>query len=208
MTDDNNAKGICQDGLLDNGIGIVSFETNITTDGPLTWTVTRSEESSGGSPFTERQSWLGTPPSFISSGADGYGGCAMVMANMTSALQLPPGSNFSDFSCRTIMGTCARDILSTIRQELSGMIRNATSDDISNPCEVLSDRLGEVSLSESCQVWVEAQPCVSDKFLFGTAVGKSSPISPCFISCADPSVSSSNDRPWWLWLRVTRRLCD
>ncbi|RMZ84981.1 hypothetical protein DV738_g189, partial [Chaetothyriales sp. CBS 135597] len=160
--DSDGGTGVCQERLLEDGLGIVSFETNLTTDGPFTWTLTQSEEVSLNLPYTNRQFWLGMPPSLNTSDIDGVAGCAMVMTNLTNVLQPPPDSDFSNFGCGTVMGDdCAADIFSIIQQELSSIVRNGTA----NPCQVLNEQIEDLQIPfpQSCQ----SQFQVPDYFVFG-----------------------------------------
>lgn len=52
--DEDKGTGICLPKLSKNGIGVVSFDSNITSDGPLTWTLTVTDESPDDVPYSSQ----------------------------------------------------------------------------------------------------------------------------------------------------------
>lgn len=175
-TDDKDAKGICQPRLTKDGIGIVSFDSNITSDGPLTWTLTTSEQKTAGEEYTDRSIWLGTPPSLNVSDISDFGGCSVSMGNITSSLQLPPGFNdYENFGCGNVMGEgCVQDLVSRVNQELAIIVQNGTLDGHTSPCTLIVDRLQGVQLPNSCGEILRTQGLTS-QYLFENAMGISPP---------------------------------
>jgi hypothetical protein len=176
-TNDKNAKGICQPKLTKDGVGIVSFDSNITTDGPLTWTLTISDQKTAGEEYTDRSIWLGTPPSLNVSRISHFGGCSVSMGNVTSALQLPPGfSGLEGFGCGTVMGeSCAQSLVSRVHQELAEIVQNGTLDGHASPCTLLVDRLQGAQFPSSCAEILRAQGITNNQYLFENAMGMSLP---------------------------------
>lgn len=163
-----NAKdsGACSHEGVQDGIGIVSFESNITSDGPLTWTLLEWDEpkTSHDNPFTTRGSYLGSPASLNFRDVTDFGACAISLAsNITSALQLPSSFNdFANFGCDTVMGqSCAQDLVSQVRDELMGLL-NDTSYDGSDACLRVGERLQNTPLPASC-----VEPLNADLFQYG-----------------------------------------
>ena len=146
--------GIC--GYNEDGIGVVSFDSNNTTEGPLTWTV-RAVDAPNGGPHasrTGRAFYLGTPPSLNLSEVTDFGACTAFLWNLTSTLQLPPGfSDFNDFGCNTIMDPqCARDVVSSARNELLRLLEDASydADRDGSPCTMVTQRIRVLPPPESC----------------------------------------------------------
>jgi hypothetical protein len=176
-TDDKNARGICQPKLTKDGVGIVSFDSTITSNGPLTWTLTISDQKIAWEEYTDRSIWLGTPPSLNFSGISDFGGCSVSMGNITGALQLPPGfSGFESFGCGTVMGeSCVQDLVSRVHQELTDIVQGGTLDGHASPCTLLVDRLKGAQFPSSCGEILRAQGITNNQYLFENAMGMSLP---------------------------------
>jgi len=163
-----NAKGsgACLHEGTQDGIGIVSFESNITSDGPLTWTLFEWDEpeTSPENPFTTKGFYLGSPSSLSFRNVTDFGACAISLAsNITGALQLPIGFNdFANFGCDTVMGqSCAQDLVSQVRDELLGLLNDTTYDG-KHPCLRVGERLQNTPLPTSC-----VEPLNADLFQYG-----------------------------------------
>ena len=68
--------GVCS--YSERGIGIATFDSNITEDVPLTWTITGEDDT--------RAFYLGTPPSLDLAKITDYGACALIVSNASSVL--------------------------------------------------------------------------------------------------------------------------
>lgn len=172
-TGNKDPRGICQPKLTKNGIGVVSFDSSITLDGPLTWTLTISDETSSGEEYSDRSFWFGTPPSLNVSDISAFGGCSLLMGNLTSYLQLPPGfTGFGSFGCGTVMGeSCARDLVSHVRSELVDIDQAGTLSGHTSPCALVQERLQGTPLPDSCEQLFNTKESVPEGYLFQNAVG-------------------------------------
>jgi hypothetical protein len=163
--------GICS---FDSGdIGVVSFDSNITSDGPLTWTVAAADGKGNGAypKYSARSFFLGTPSSLNLRDTTDFGACSTVFWNFTANLQLPAGfTDFANFGCHSVMGDqCAQDVAAQARSELARLLNDSTHDPVQRfPCETIQDRMSAAGPPESCR---EAfQGC---RYLFGESTSKS-----------------------------------
>ena len=166
--------GICAE---NNGnIGVMAFHSNVSSSGPLTWTMTQNNDKGGNSldPYAYKSFWLGSPPSLKFQNITNYAACSMILSNVSSALQLPAGfNNFGDFGCPTVLGDeCSTDILSRVREEMVSILDQGFSDynpDVKNsPCVSVLQRLEGQPLPGTCDLQVE-----QNVFKFGTPRSKS-----------------------------------
>ena len=156
--------GVCS--YNEDGIGVVSFRSNITSDGPLTWTIKSLDDSVGGDPATSRTFFLGSPPTLNFEAVTNFEACTMAFAGVTSSLQLPSGfTDFGNFGCSTVMGaTCAQDVFARVQHELLGILNDPSFDPETSgsPCWAVQRRLASVSLPLSC-----VPPLNTTEFGFG-----------------------------------------
>jgi hypothetical protein len=150
------------------------FQSNITTDGPLSWTVMAGDRKGGGKVpnSSGRTFYLGTPPSLEVSKVTDFGACSTVFWNFTATLQLPAGaSDPDDLGCQAVMGDqCARDVVSQVRTELLRLM-NATNNtpDEAFPCSQIKNMID--TPPESCR---QAFQGAGAQYLYGQSQGKSS----------------------------------
>ena len=154
-------------GIKADGIGVVSFDSNVTSEGPLTWTM-RTFDAPGNDAHpssTGRAFYLGTPPSLDLRDVTNFGACAATLWNLTSDLQLPSGFNDMDnFGCGSVMKpACAQDIVRQVRGVL-GQLFDDSSYDASrgSPCLMVAKSLAETGPPESCLPLIHA-----DRYGFG-----------------------------------------
>ena len=162
---------ICR--LSDDGIGIVSFDSNVTSDGPLTWTVNTHDGKFGNDDASFRFPFLGSPPSLNFEEVSDYEGCVIPFWKATNALQLPSAStNLATYGCPTVMGpSCAQQIVDRVRSELVSVVNDPSFDPLTQgrPCGVVWNNLKGTDLPESC-----AAAFNETKFSFGRPRSKSS----------------------------------
>lgn len=151
-----NAKvsGVCSHDGIQDDLGIVSFESKITSEGPLTWTLLEWDEPNKRikNPYTVRGFYLGSPASLIFQDVTDFGACALSLAStITAFLQTPVGfDDFANFGCNTVMGqSCAEDLVSQVRDELVGLLSNTTYDG-RDPCRTIKTRLESIPFPASC----------------------------------------------------------
>lgn len=174
--------GICS---VDNGdIGVVSFDSNVSSSGPLTWTITQANDEGGNTlePYASRTFWLGTPPQLDFQTVTDWAACSMFMANITSALSAPADfDDFDNFGCSTVLGDdCSADILSRVREEFASILDEGFPDynpDVQqSPCVSVLLRLEGVPLPETCDIQVEDKTfkfgAPRSKFIFPSSEGK------------------------------------
>jgi hypothetical protein len=153
-TEDSEAEGSCA--YSDYGIGVVGFDSNITSDAPLTWTMTTVDDTRKDSQMSVRRFWLGTPPSLNLTNTTAFGACSMVFQpslELTGMLQTPPGTNLEKFGCDTVMGDdCLRDFTTRLQQEANRAVEDGDMDDrfVRSPCAAIRERLQAANLPESC----------------------------------------------------------
>jgi hypothetical protein len=137
----------------------VSFNSNVTSDGPLSWTVISGQDGHGpeGKPWSYRGLWLGSPPSVNFLDVSGYGACAIQLYNITPALQLPSGfTDYANFGCHTVLGQARAELLRTLNDNTTDHLGFA------GPCSVVQERLSSTRLPDSCVL-----PFTSEQFYVG-----------------------------------------
>ena len=150
-------------------IGVVSFESNVTSEGPLTWTVRAIDppKSNAHPHRTGRLFYLGTPPSLHFNDVTDFGACTAMFWNLTTSLQLPSGfTDFDNFGCDTVMEPqCVQDVIAQGRNALLRILDDSSYDPGSDgsPCDVVAQRIRELSPPESCGGLINA-----DNYGFGT----------------------------------------
>ena len=163
--------GICSYDATKTGIGIVSLNSNITSDGPLTWTLSEYDATPKLGPFTGRDFYLGSPASLNFEHVTDFGACAFTLrSNVTAALQLPSGFNdFGGFSCDSVMSqTCAEDVTIMVRDELQRLLDGNGTELIGHSvCDTIVRNLFEQPYPDSCTAAFK-----SDQFLAGSSTGK------------------------------------
>lgn len=143
--------------FFDGAVGAISFPSNVSTSGPLTWTVAgwSDDKLDPGSPRGARrltkEFYFGTPPEVRLENA-GFHGCGLVFFNITPALQLVAGfDDFSTFGCGTVLGDqCAQDLLEQTRGVLEDNLA-VPPEDIS-VCNAVRQSLEAAPLPSSCSL--------------------------------------------------------
>ena len=138
-------------------MGATSFESNVTTDAPLTWTVVgnsdrfTTEQAPRGAKRIMKNFYLGTPSSLRVQDGN-FHGCSLLFFNITSALQTVPGfSDFPNFSCDTVLGNqCVTDLLSQARSQLDDRLASASPTEPAD-CRQIGKTLSD-SLPDSCRL--------------------------------------------------------
>ena len=141
--------------LSSDGVGTTIFQSNVTTDGPLTWSLIGDTDR-----FTTQQApknakriiksfFFGTPSSLLLQDPD-FHGCSFMFFNITSALQTVPGySDFPHFGCDTVLGEqCANDLQQQARQELTDRVAANGPDPF---CDNIRKVL-QASMPDSCRL--------------------------------------------------------
>jgi hypothetical protein len=154
-TDDAADGDICY--IHSGNIGVTSFDSNIDSFGPLTWTLTQHNEPQrlSSEPYAARDFWLGYPSQLSLEAVTAYEGCSMILFNVSRAFQLPAG--FTDFDNSTVVGeNCAADILARVREEFRSTVDAGYPDfhpDFeTSPCVSLYKRLYQVPLPSRCNL--------------------------------------------------------
>lgn len=148
--------GVCS--YSDYGVGSVLFDSNVTSDGPLSVTVT-VDDFNGRKPNLWRSYWLGTPSTLDLQTETRFGGCSFAFTNFTDQLHAQ-SDNLANFGCNTVMGPdCASDIVSRMREVLDSA-DTAADDGITSriPCSILTQSLGGLPLPESCRQTTSSKP--------------------------------------------------
>ena len=140
--------------FFDDGVGVVSADSNITTEGRLTWTVVAGDRTGSFKGYQYRDFYLGTPPSLDLATVTSFGACSIPFWNVTDRLQLPANfDDFDNFGCNTVMGDdCAQDLLSQARTEIAAIMSDSTYDPTTqgSPCGLILDKLNTGSFPASC----------------------------------------------------------
>ena len=140
-----------------DGVGTTVLQSNITADGPLTWSIVGNtdrytmQQASKSDRRLMKYLYLGTPHSFQIQNAD-YHACTVTLFNITAALQVVPGyDDFPNFSCDTVLGgQCAKDLLAQARGRLDEALLPGGSSEY--PCKTVADALMAESLPLSCNL--------------------------------------------------------
>jgi hypothetical protein len=139
-------------------VGAISFDSNVTTDGPLTWTIVGNTDrfSAPPDPKGSKRKWksfyLGTPQSLLLENAN-FHGCSLAFFNISSALQVVPGySDFTNFGCDTVLGNqCATDVLAQAQEELTNRLAAISSTD-RDVCGLVEDAIRSRGVPGSCNL--------------------------------------------------------
>jgi hypothetical protein len=136
--------------------GAVSFNSNITSDGPLTWTVASADGKGNGvyPNYSARLFYLATPSSLDLSKVTDFGACALTFWNATVMLQVPPEfEDFEGFGCHSVMSPdCMQDLVGQARGELLKLQINSSHDQpLAFPCGEIQDRIARAGLPSSCR---------------------------------------------------------
>lgn len=131
----------------DEHIGVATFTSNVTSEGPLAWSVASStEQDPGNSTLTQyhRDFWLNTPPSLNLSNVTDFSGCGVFFYDITPALQIDQNfTSYSDYSCDTVMSSqCQQDIVQQAADELDVFLSQNENIDTTNLDYTLCRSLG------------------------------------------------------------------
>lgn len=153
-TPDNSASTACIP--YQDGIGITSFNSNITHDGPLTWTIgVSTQDVEHGKDRFWKNFLLGTPPTIDITETTDFAACTFLFSNITTALQVPPQFNdFAHFSCDTVLGGgCARDLVQQAADKLQAQLGNSSTTEMTpgQKCAAVRDTL-QGRLPDSCKL--------------------------------------------------------
>ena len=143
--------------LFDEDVGAISFPSNVSTSGPLTWTVVgwSDDKVDSGSPRGARrltkEFYFGTPPEVKLENA-GFHGCGLFFLNITPALQLVAGfDDFSTFGCGTVLGDqCVQDLLEQTRGVLEDNL--AVPPEGISVCDAVRQSVEAAPLPSSCNL--------------------------------------------------------
>jgi len=155
----------CKSGSYEH-LTIASFDSNVTSDGPLSWTM--------GGPYlwhysndkSKVQSWrdfyLNTPPNLNLSETSDYSGCALFFYNATAALQTDTGfDDYASFSCDTFMASqCQQDLNQQAMDDLALILSPNNGLDLgaaekSDICGTLAGRFSDREVPQSCGFHVQ-----------------------------------------------------
>ncbi len=144
--------------LASDGIGTTTFQSNLTADGPLSWTIVGNTDdltNPGAPKGAERLTksfHLGTPPSLLLQHAD-FHGCSLLYYKITSALQtVPRFDDFANFGCDTVLGgQCAQDLLAQARQALTDRLSTDLSPE-DGVCTSVQLALQNTKVPNSCNL--------------------------------------------------------
>ncbi len=136
----------------DQQVAFTSFNSNITDQGPLTWSVTsNSDKDPLNKSITRywRGFYLSSPPSLNLSDVTDFSGCGIYLYNITAALQIDESfSDYPSFSCTTVMSSeCQRDLLQQASDEIISM---APETNLDFTCESFAANIAEQRIPESC----------------------------------------------------------
>lgn len=153
----------CTDCCKSDGISTITsttFQSNVTSDGPLTWSMTSSTLENPNDRHLKqywRDFYLNTPPSLNLSDITSFSGCSLQFYNATAALQIDSGfSDYPSFSCDTLMSTqCQEDFKRQVSDDLALLSTPDNELDLSfaeslNVCGTLASRSASRRVPESC----------------------------------------------------------
>lgn len=184
---DSPVGSVCKyvDYAENNGIGAISFNSSITSDGPLTWTLASFDETRSWNHYAERDFWLGYRAPLDLEHKTDFGGCAMSLTNVSRLLQTPVDfTDFANFGCHTMMSTqCIKDFVDLVRADLLQLLNDSDYVPLHtnfhygyegiSPCQTIAERHYYDTLPESCFASFGADPSVGqDKFSFANPRGK------------------------------------
>ncbi|KIX04725.1 uncharacterized protein Z518_05595 [Rhinocladiella mackenziei CBS 650.93] len=134
-------------------LGTASFNTSISPDGPLTWTVgVSTEEPSNNATqalFT-KNFYLGYPPSLDLASASDFSGCALIFEGIAKSLPLNSITQYGTVTCgETLQDACVNDLVSQAQQQVQ-TLRTADGTNSTTVCASLQPVI-ERSPPPSCQ---------------------------------------------------------
>ena len=138
-----------------------TFNSNITTDGPLMWTL-KSHSDKALQKWEKsklkrywREFTISTPSTLDVGAVTDFAGCGIVFYNVTAALQVADGFNdYPNFSCDTVMNSqCQVDMIQQALNDLDLLSNSSGSDPSSRlSCESLGERFKERAVPQSCNL--------------------------------------------------------
>lgn len=142
----------------EDDIGVTSFNSNITLDGPLTWSVSSAVKDDQEKKFKryQRNFYLSTPPG-LDLESTSYAGCGIFFYNVTAQFQL--GDNFTDYNdytCNTFMSQqCQQDIVQQARANINITLAPeenvlTTHDNVLGLCSSFAASFQNGSIPQSC----------------------------------------------------------
>lgn len=160
----------------DQQVGFTSFDSNITSQGSLSWSITSTTDKDQLEDHATRYwrgFYLSTPPSLNLSDVTNFSGCGVYFYNVTAALQVPEDfDDYNNYSCDTVMSSaCQRDLLQQASDEVQVLLDPETYPD---HCGSIATRLAESPIPESCTL-ARQQPTWG----FATGSGMSIPLDRC-----------------------------
>lgn len=134
-----------------------TFDSSISRDGPLMWTVGSWKRNKARDPGMEewgRDFYLSTPPSLNLTAQTDFLGLSLILFNATSSFQVP--ENFTDydsFSCKSVMSQqCQTDIVGQASEALNSSLKaynqslmNSTFSD-----STFADNFAKQNVPQSC----------------------------------------------------------
>lgn len=145
----------CKD---DTNPAFTTFNSNISNDGPLMWTVdVFADKDASDSKMGRywRNFHLSTPTNLNLSDVTGFSGCGIYFYNVTAALQVAQNfDNYNEFSCNTVMNSqCQNDLR---QQALDDFDYLSSLKPINNTyyfdCAYLGSRFTQREIPTSCNL--------------------------------------------------------
>lgn len=167
----------CKSGSYEH-LTIASFDSNVTSDGPLSWTMGGPYLWGHSKDKSTEQYWrdfyLNTPPNLNLSETTGYSGCALFFYNATAILQTRPGfDDYASFSCDDVMASrCQQDLNQQALDDLALVLNpdnglNLDTLEKTDICGTLASRLADREIPQSCNFHVQ-QPTWGEATGHGT----------------------------------------
>lgn len=160
-------------------IGTTSFNTSISPDGPLTWTVGASTDETTANlsdvTFT-KNFYLGFPPSLdlARPSTPAFAGCALFFEGIARSIPLPGVTEYGSVTCSlTLQDACVNDLLAQATQQVQ-TLRSASSGSTASVCSALQSTL-QANPPTSCQSAAQVS--------WGSIVAQGRPIHPPTPSC-------------------------
>lgn len=155
----------CKGGSYEH-LTITSFDSNVTSDGPLSWTMGGPYSWDYSNDKSKDQLWrdfyLNTPPNLNLTETSDYSGCALFFYNATAALQTDTGfDDYASFSCDTVMASqCQQDLNQQALDDLALVLSPNNGLDLDTAgkadiCGTLANRFADRKIPQSCSFYVQ-----------------------------------------------------
>jgi hypothetical protein len=139
--------------ITNSFIGTTSFNTTVSPDAAITWTVgTSTQQGSNNSTQMNyvKTFYLGYPPSLDLATTSDFAGCALFFEGIAKSITLNGSNEYGSVTCGQTLGDgCVQDLVSQAQQQVQ-TLRDASGSSTDSVCSALQSNL-QKQPPASCQ---------------------------------------------------------